>query len=334
MKTIKKAKIAELLDKIAAEQTIFAPVAVEGVTRFARWGQHKGDLYLEGNSLLPPKDLLFPQTEKMYSYHVKGMTAAVDEVATTAEPQIIFGIRPCDVKSLEMLDDVFLTKGYVDEFYKSRRDNTLLVALGCRKPEPTCFCTSWGIDPAQAPGADVNAFDLGEELGFEARTEAGQKFLDAYTQFFSEASSSAPKAEECTLKVDPEGITEKLQKMFEYSLWDELYHKCLGCGICTYVCPTCHCFDIQSENRGDQGFKFRCWDSCMFSEYTRMAGGHNPRPSKKERLRNRFLHKLQYFPERYNKFACVGCGRCLSKCPVNMDITRLIDRVKEVKLDE
>ncbi|MBO4352620.1 MAG: 4Fe-4S dicluster domain-containing protein, partial [Eggerthellaceae bacterium] len=120
---------------------------------------------------------------------------------------------------------------------------------------------------------------------------------------------------------------DKLEGMYDHPIWDNLSIKCLNCGTCTYVCPTCHCFDISQENRRKDGVRFRCWDSCMFSEYTAMAGGHNPRPEKLERVRNRFMHKLNFFERRYGISLCVGCGRCVEKCPVALDITRLIDEI-------
>ncbi len=332
MKVVKKDKLKTLLDSFAKEARTFAPVNANGVIKFLPW-KGEGEVDLRENALLPPKDLLFPQTEVMYRYTAKGLLGDITEVAATAEKQVIFGIRPCDVKSLSMMDDVFLTKGYEDDYYKSKRENTILVSLGCSEPQPTCFCTSMGIDMTEAADADVVMYDLGDRLALEAKTEAGENLLNGAAGL-EDGSAEKPAAKDCQLQADAEGLAEKLAQMFQHPYWDDLGRTCIGCGTCTYLCPTCHCFDIRRKNIGDQGFQFRCWDSCMFSEYTRMAGGHNPRPSKKERVRNRFLHKLQYFPERYGKVACVGCGRCVAKCPVNMDITRIIAELREVSVNE
>ncbi|MBO8168018.1 MAG: 4Fe-4S dicluster domain-containing protein [Thermoanaerobacteraceae bacterium] len=332
MKILNKQKLKDLLNSLAADATVYAPVKQDGVIRFQAWNGDQ-EIDLTDNALLPPKDLLFPQTEVMYKYTANGMRAEITEVAATAEKQVIFGMRPCDVKSLSMMDDVFLTKGYEDDYYKSKRENTVIISLGCNEPAPTCFCSSMGVDMTEAEGADVMMFDLGDKLALEAKTEIGENLL-ASASGLEDGSADKPAGGQCQLKVEPDGLAEKLAKMFEHPYWEELCRKCLGCGACTYLCPTCHCFDIRRKNIGEKGFQFRCWDSCMFSEYTRMAGGHNPRPSKKERVRNRFLHKLQYFPERYGKVACVGCGRCLAKCPVNMDITRIIKELGEVAINE
>lgn len=332
MKILNKGKLKDLLNSLADEAQVFAPVNEDGVIKFQPWTDDKG-VDLSSNALLPPKDLLFSQTETMYRYTAKGVKADVTEAAVGSDKQVIFAIRPCDVRSFLMMDDVFLTKGYEDDYYKNKRDNTILISLGCKDPEPTCFCDSMGIDKSESEHADIVMFDLGEQLALEAKTDAGKTLLDSFSEL-EDGSADKPDTSECSIKVEPQGLSEKLAKMFEHPYWEELSRKCIGCGACTYLCPTCHCFDIRRKNVGDEGFQFRCWDSCMFSEYTRMAGGHNPRPSKKERVRNRFLHKLQYFPERYEKVACVGCGRCLAKCPVNMDITRIIKELGEVAVNE
>ncbi|MDN5346788.1 MAG: hypothetical protein PWP65_352 [Clostridia bacterium] len=333
MLKIAKEKMPELLNAWAKIGKLYVPQDQDGVSNFLPW-DGKGKLTLgQGNSVLPPKDLFFPRTETMYRYQRSGGALSLEEVVEN-EKQILVGIRSCDARSIALLDDVFLTKGYVDEFYRRRRENTLIVALACNVAQDTCFCTSFGIDPGRAEGVDIQVWEVDGSYILEAGTEKGRELLGQAPALLMEAGEGGlPEAPACNLKVDLAGVTEKLQQMFEHPFWAQICRKCLGCGLCTYLCPTCHCFDIQSENRGDSGIKFRCWDSCMFSEYTRMAGGHNPRPSKKERVRNRFLHKLQYFPERYGKFGCVGCGRCLSYCPVNMDITRIIGGIKEVDLN-
>ncbi|MDN5361959.1 MAG: hypothetical protein PWP70_1006 [Moorella sp. (in: firmicutes)] len=333
MLKINRTKLPELLAIWAREARVFVPQEREGTSVFAPW-EGEGQLTLgQGNTLEPPKDLFFPRTETMYRYQVDGAAATLETLPPLEEQRVLVGIRSCDARSLGIMDDAFLTRGYVDEFYRQRRENTRIVALACTGAQPTCFCTAFSIDPGRAEGADVQMWPVDDAYLLEAVTPAGQELLQQAGDLLAEAGDAPlPAAAVPNLPVDVSGVTEKLQQMFEHPYWTAFSRKCLGCGACTYLCPTCYCFDIQGENQGNSGYKFRCWDSCMFSEYTRMAGGHNPRPSKKERLRNRFLHKLQYFPERYGKFACVGCGRCLDRCPVNVDITRVIREVKEVTL--
>lgn len=334
MKIIAKDKIKEAIELLARDAKVLVPMKIDGVSKFAPWSS-EGSLDFEAvNTVLPPKDTLFPQTQKMYSYKLANQNVTEMTVINESEKQIIFGIRPCDMKSIECLDDVFLTKTLIDEFFKSKRDKLVTVCIGCVKTAPTCFCDSMGGSPDHNDAADVMLTDLGNAYGVNAQTEAGQKLVAQLQGLITEGNDQKAQSVACTLKVDIVGVPEKLAKMFESPVWKEISEKCIGCGTCTYLCPTCYCFDIDGRTDGNEGYRFRCWDSCMFSEYTRMAGGHNPRPSKAERLRNRFLHKLEYFSERYGKNLCVGCGRCVDKCPVNVDITLFIDKVKEVAVDE
>ena len=221
---------------------------------------------------------------------------------------------------------MFLTKGFVDEFYANARDKLVCVCIGCAKAAETCFCDSMGVDPQMAPNADVMLQDCGDAYLVLAQTEKGEAEVASWSAF-TEEGDAQPVAPDLTLKVNMEGVVDKLEGMYDHPIWENLSIKCLNCGTCTYVCPTCHCFDISQDMRRKDGIRFRCWDSCMFSEYTMMAGGHNPRPEKLERVRNRFMHKLNFFERRYGMSLCVGCGRCVEKCPVALDITRLIDEI-------
>jgi len=333
MKAINKSQIEELIQALAAEGQVFVPQELNGNTKYAPW-QKGVQVILDKNVLLSPKDILFPQTEAMYSYVADNLNTAITEVAVAAEKQVIFGIKPCDVKSVRLMDLVFLTKGFEDTFYKTKKDNTLLVSVGCAKAEPTCFCTSMDVNPQVEEGADLALIDMGEEYGVEAKTEAGSQLLAKINSLLKDSTGQLIETTGFQIVFDGiEGVPEKLKGMFEHPIWDEICLKCISCGACTYLCPTCHCFDIQTKKIGKEGYSYRCWDSCMFSDYALMAGGHDVRPSKKERVRQRFMHKLRYFPERYNELMCVGCGRCLAKCPVNVDITRIIGQIKEAEVN-
>ncbi|HHP51293.1 MAG TPA: hypothetical protein ENM97_05720 [Moorella mulderi] len=326
-------KLPELLQCWSQGATVYVPQKVGEVTLFRPF-KGQGDLALgEGNTLEPPKDLFFPRTEKLYDYWASGKEARLEPVELHPDRAVLVGVRSCDARSFLLLDQVFLTRGYVDEFYKKRRENTAVVALACTQAAPTCFCTSFGIDPGRAEGVDVQMWPVPGGYLLEALTPRGEEMLKQASGLLAPAEGEKiPAPAQPSLQVELEGLVEKLQKMFDHPYWGELSRKCLGCAICTYLCPTCHCFDIDCETIETSGYRFRCWDTCLFAHYTLMAGGRNPRPTRKERLRNRLLHKLQYFVERYGQFACVGCGRCLELCPVNVDITKVIRDVKEVSL--
>ncbi|MBO7702240.1 MAG: 4Fe-4S dicluster domain-containing protein, partial [Eggerthellaceae bacterium] len=323
---LNKQKVAALLDHLSGARDVFVPATVDGVAKFARYGEGVQPDFGMVNTTMPPKDLLFPQTQKMYHFDVDANGSYRIHEYDESREQVVFGIRPCDMRSIVCMDEVFLTKGFVDEFYANARDKLLTVCIGCAQAAETCFCDSMGVDPQMAPNADVMLQDCGDAYLVLAQTEKGEAEVAEWSAF-TEEGDAQPVACDLTLKVNMEGVVDKLEGMYDAPIWDNLSIKCLNCGTCTYVCPTCHCFDISQDMRRKDGIRFRCWDSCMFSEYTMMAGGHNPRPEKLERVRNRFMHKLNFFERRYGMSLCVGCGRCVEKCPVALDITRLIDDI-------
>ncbi|MDR1712945.1 MAG: 4Fe-4S dicluster domain-containing protein [Coriobacteriales bacterium] len=330
MSTLTKDQLPQLLAALSESATVYVPAEIDGISKFAPYGsagtgEPRFDLV---NTMLPPKDLLFPQSEKMYRYGIDAEGQPFINSICESTDVVLFGIRPCDVRSIECMDDVFLTKGFADENYQARRQHLLTVAIGCTAPAETCFCDSMGLSPVQAPAADIllNETADGRAWQITAQTEKGQQALAA-AGFSADSSESTAAEVSCSLKVNTQGLAAKLDAMYDHPLWEQTARKCLTCGTCTYVCPTCHCFDISQENRMREGTRFRSWDSCMFFAYTEMAGNHNPRADKMPRVRQRFLHKLCFFEQRYGKTLCVGCGRCVEKCPVALDITVLIDQL-------
>jgi len=328
-----KDRLNELLDHLSSEARVYVPARIDTMTRFALYTDTVKPNFELVNTTLPPKDLLFPQTQKMYRYGFDEEGIPFIDPVHDADDVVIFGARSCDVRSIECMDDVFLTKGYEDQFYGPRRERLLLVALACNKVAESCFCDSMGLDPNSAPGADIQLVEGEDAFEVTALNEKGQAALAGWQSYLSEGSIERQPTS-CTLQVEMDGIKAKLDQMFEHPLWERISKKCLTCGTCTYVCPTCHCFDISQENRMKLGERFRSWDSCMFSSYTEMAGHHNPRATKAPRVRQRFLHKLCFFEDRYGKPLCVGCGRCVEECPVALDITVLVEQIGAADIAE
>jgi len=331
VKFFEKSNLNNVLEQLAQKYALLVPVDYHGLTQFAPYSQVQegvSTLMLDGNVLLSPKTIFLPQSEAMYKFKAQGKRLAIEEMPANTQTQVVFGMRHCDTKGIECLDKVFLDPRFVDPQYKEKRENTIIFSLACNTPKATCFCASMGVDRVHAEKsvADVQVYDLGNKYGLEAISEKGKACLDILTGL-TEGAEELPVQEPQTIQFDPSELPGKLKDMFEDPIWNDFHFKCLGCGTCTYICPTCHCFDINNKMRGADGLKLRTWDSCMFNEYTLMAGGHQPRPGKKERVRNRFLHKLQYFNEKHDMFLCIGCGRCVTKCPVNIDITKFIKQV-------
>jgi ferredoxin len=326
IKSINKAGLDRLWERLAAAGPLYLPVKEGPAVLFRPWAEGAAAALDVTQATVSPKEIFFPRDETYLKFRREGEKLALAESGTPAGPAIAFGLRSCDLRAVELLDLVFRGQEPADALYGRRRENTMLVALACGQPDPSCFCGAFGINPADAPGADVMAWWDGDVLVMEARTARGEALFAAAGELLQESAAGskplAPATAEFGLPL--EDLPERLKSRFYDPAWDRLYRGCLACGGCTYFCPTCHCFDVQDYGSQERGERFRCWDSCMFGRFTLMAGGHNPRPTQKERVRNRFLHKLQYFPENFGRFACVGCGRCLRSCPVNLDIVQAI----------
>jgi ferredoxin len=289
------------------------------------------------NSEIPPKKLLFHQTETLFKF-TPGTKAKIESVDVD-EKKVIFGIRPCDAKSIAILDHAF--KGdYEDPYFLTRRKNTALIGLSCNKPEINCFCTSFDDSPASPKYVDILLTDIGDKYYVEVTSDKGKQLTKGMSKLFKPTKESdAKKKKEVEKKAidmisrhqKTDGIVEKLDKIFEKPFWKEVAFKCIGCGTCTYLCPTCHCFDIQDESTLTKGARVRVWDTCMNPEYTLQASGYNPRPARANRVRNRVYHKYNYYPKNFDVIACVGCGRCIDLCPVNIDIIDVVTKAGEVK---
>ncbi len=333
---ISKEKFGQSFDALAADYLLIAPVSDAGGVNYKvakSFSEVKQD-YL--NSKLPPKSLLFPQHEKLLSYKKVGKDVTVKN-ELNVEKTVLFGVRPCDAKGMLLLDKVFKNDMYTDPYYYERRNNTAIIGVACNKIAPTCFCSSMGLSPASSEGSDIFLIDLGDSYQIEAITEKG-KTLAANLQGLEELTSADQalvetiKGAKTTSEVDVSTITSKLDSMFNNAYWDSLQEKCLGCNACSFSCPTCHCFDISEEVRNNEGSRVRTWDGCMAPLFTLHGSGHNPRDSKKARWRQRMMHKFNYFVHNNGDMACVGCGRCIKSCPVNLDIRQAIDGVNKAEL--
>ena len=333
-----KDKIPGLIRGIINKYQVYAPVNNDGITLF-RQIKDPSKINLDfSNSKVPPKELLFKQTETLFKF-IPGKSGKINPIDIPDEKTVIFGIRPCDAKSLAILDNVF--KGdYEDPYYLTKRKNTVLVGLSCTQPDVNCFCTSFDDSPVSAEYVDVLFTDIGEKYYVEVKNDKGRQLIKNMNKLFTSANEKDEKKKKevekksvdiITRHMSIDGVVDKLDKIFDNSLWKAIATKCLGCGVCTYLCPTCHCFDIQDENTLTEGARVRVWDSCMNPEYTLHASGYNPRPERMNRVRNRVYHKYNYYPKNYDIVACVGCGRCIENCPVNIDIIDVISQVKGVK---
>lgn len=339
MLKISKARLNELFDEISSKQTLYIPAdRPDGAAEYKKY-ESGMQLTKSLNTVRSAKDFFFPQTENLVDFKMEGKNIEIIDTRSEAEDFVVFGVRACDARSFTILDKVFLCEP-VDSFYKNRRDHGTVVTMACTRPEETCFCGVFGID-ADSPEGDAACYDDGESIFFEARTEKGQAFIDSISSLLEDGDTAKldevrARTREILKKLPLAGLStdsfggDTLMENFNSDKWAELSEACLGCGTCTFVCPTCQCYDIRDFDTGHGIKRFRCWDSCMYSDFTKMAHG-NPRLSQLERFRQRFMHKLVYFPANNDgEFGCVGCGRCLSKCPISMNIVKVM-KALEVK---
>lgn len=336
MYKIAKENLSALFRMIAAEQELYVPVQISGQVNFKAWSE---DAQVDLDTLKTvksPKDAFFPQSENLYTVVKEGKKLHVEPEALKEQKFVVFGMRACDVKGVEVLDKVFLADP-VDSFYAARREHGTIVALACHEPEETCFCKVFGVDCAE-PAADVAAWFVDGALVWKALTEKGE----ALTKTVESLLTPADTEDEAKVEAEKNAVRTIVEKLpyshlsldgwngdaltekFNSPLWEELYKPCLACGTCTFVCPTCQCYDIKDYDTGHGVKRYRCWDSCMYSDFTMMAHGNN-RTSQMQRFRQRFMHKLVYFPANNDgMYSCVGCGRCVEKCPAALNIVKVI----------
>ena len=273
--------------------------------------------------LLSVKEIFFPPTEQLMTINNSGSEVIISEI----KPQdkvLAFGIHPCDGQGVNILDALFLENAPIDEYYRIRRENTILAGFTCQEMGPNCFCTSVGGSLDDPSGMDILFSATQNGYVVTAGTEKGhQLILEAGWE-----ESAVGDENHATQEISPLPGKEKWQSGFKDILWEKLGERCLSCRLCSYVCPTCRCFDVRDEALPDGGYeRIRCWDACTGANYRRMGGGHRSRVENSERIRNRFYCKFYYYPAQYHladPAACTGCGRCIEVCPVGVDILEVL----------
>lgn len=337
---LRKEKVEEFLKELVKKSVVYVP-CTEGDTVLFQPYEAGKNICLDRPANSSPKLAIFPQSDTLFTFEYsknpddpRKMSVELKET-TEYSDAVIFGSRPCDAKGFMIYDRAYLDTNTPDPYYKGRREKTTIVTLCCNSPFTGCFCTAVGGGPADQDGSDVMMSDLEKGFFLEAVTDKGKKILSLPQ--IEDGSSYAKEAGDIQLKAvekvrNPFGaerpvISRELFDLDEF--WEENLTKCLSCGACTYLCPTCYCFNITDEQVFTGGERLRSWDGCMFPHFTLEASGHNPRPTKYKRYKNRVGHKFVYYPEKYEGvIACSGCGRCIRYCPVSVDISEIVSKLK------
>lgn len=317
---------------------VFVPVKEGDFTAFQLLAEETVPDWAYQNTRMSPKSIVYPQSEGMFKYSLEeGDPEAniVKEAPKDYTLQAVVGIRPCDAHAFQIVKRNFDNAEFRDPWWVQRYEATTFVGLGCNEPCATCFCTSVGGGPFGKNGLDVILHDVGSRFLAEGLTAKGEDFLAGLTggQAAGEKELGEAKdlegwaGEKITAGISTDQLKNKVvTQLFNAPFWEDVAFSCINCGTCTYLCPTCWCFDIQDEVFGKKGDRIRNWDSCMMPLFTLHGSGHNPRDKKTQRVRQRFMHKLKYYVDKYgNGIQCSGCGRCVRFCPVNIDIRQVAE---------
>ena len=321
---LSKADFPKLFEALKGYGEVFAPVEEKGKVVFRKVENLKEAKLEYTRTLLPPKKLFLPPEEEILSFEGETYTEKLD-----GKKAVLLGIHACDINGILKLDKVFLDAPR-DEYYARRRENTLIVGITC-VPDKYCFCTSVGSGYASS-GFDLFLHDLGKE--YLVRIGSGEGYRLSRAEYFKEAGEAemklAAKLEErrkgrIKRKINLAGMGDLIETEGKEG-WEELTRKCLACGSCNLVCPTCQCYDVSDLLTLDirKGSRVRRWDSCMLKRHALVAGGLNFRPTVVERTLNRLSCKVG------EEVRCVGCGRCTVYCPAGIDFVEMLSAIRGV----
>ena len=309
--------------------------------------EHRKDEALFGYVVGPHswKKFLFPARLKLFSARKAGKGFEVEPAPLNSTPKYAFlGVRSCDLHAIAIQDKVFTSGEEADTHYATLRKSTFIVAVNCVETGGNCFCTSMNTGPGAKEGYDLAmtevleggkhyfVVDVGSALGEQVIAELQVRKAEE-NEIATAEKAVAEAAGKMGRTLNTEGLPELLTDNFDHPYWDDVAKRCMSCANCTMVCPTCFCNTVEdvTDLTGETAQRWRRWDSCFTSDFTRIAGG-NIRMSTRTRYRQWFTHKLSNWVEQFGTFGCVGCGRCITWCPVGIDITEGAATIRETSV--
>ena len=331
-------KLISFLKSLEKFGDLWGPVKKGKHHVFAKDDPEKFDLKaLSRTFLIPPKKFLIPSEFTMFTYKDGKWNENIE-----AKKKVVFGLHPCDINGFNILHK-FFTRIYEDPYYKNYRDALLIVGLSCM-PDEKCFCSETktstveeGFDLFLTDLDDIFLLWVGSPKGENVIMELSDLFDENVTENDIEKYIEWRKKRDRTFKSDLDlaGMPEIVSTSYNREIWQELSEACYSCGRCVMVCPTCTCFDVYDEVdiKEDKIKRIRSWYGCVFREYSLVAGGHNFREARSERLKLWYTHKLAGFMSEYGKPACVGCGKCVETCPVEINIYTVAKALKNERFE-
>ncbi|MCE5324115.1 4Fe-4S dicluster domain-containing protein [bacterium] len=331
-KIISKDKTQDWIAALMQSHIIVAPMERKDAPAEFREIKAGDEPIIDGSkSMMPPKDWFLPRYETLFKVCRGAEGPKVEPAVPECKSTVVLGMWLPDAAAIRVLDQVFLDDKFKDPYYAARRENTVLVAVMPAEKRWSWFCNSVDDVEKWKDSVDVLMYDLGDKFYVEGISAKGEEIITgAYFGEPSEADTIArnqvwdlfAKCEK--LPFAGKALYDNLA--WEDPVWDEISQKCIACGMCSYMCPSCSCFDIQDETCGSCTERYRCRDTCQFEDFTLMGAGHNPRNNQLPRSRQRLLHKFKYQHEQFGVVGCTGCGRCVELCPVNVDIRDVLTR--------
>jgi len=342
METVFVSELKPFLDAVAGQMDLYVPKNAGSHYVYIRYDP-SAEAPVEFNNIracTPVKEFLFPLRE---------LAAVFPEPLEPEEvkPFAVFGLKDCDLRSIEILDKVFTEEEFEDPLYTARREKMFIISSDCFEPGESCFCNILDGQPFAEGGFDLNVSQVKDGFIIQVGTQKGKDFVEKHAELFTTMPDAAlverdENRAEAQKQLERNNVQfaldvpakDVVRTSYDSDVYDEEAKTCVECQACTRVCPTCHCFYLYDTKQKDYFGKMKMWDSCMRRAYAQVAGGANPRKALGDRLRHRLMHKFSYFLDRYGIDMCVGCGRCVDAEAGGVDIRVVLKKLNEELKDK